>query len=122
LAADKDRVQIRMREVRDDRVVFEVTGLDQSELDQLAKLKSDSPRWGEILAVFVGKPGEGSGRPPMLGSHRLDKNVLVFEPRFAPVRGLSYVAVLDRSRIPQFDSRPRIEKLFTIAKEAKAPT
>src|SRR5438132_10267860 len=55
LAADKGSgsVEIRMRQVRDDRVVFEVTGLDQSELDQLAKLKADSPRWVEILAVFV---------------------------------------------------------------------
>ena len=123
-AADKEAAapEIRMRPLDDDRVAFEVIGLDQAELDSLSKLKADSPQWTAIFAVFVYKSGSGSDVPAMLGTYRLDRKVLTFEPRFALTRGLSYRAVFDRSKISGAEAESQIEKVITIRKEVKAPS
>ncbi len=83
---------------------FEVVGLGGVDLEALRSRPPSSSEWGEILTVnSLDETGEVTPRA-MLGNVRTGAEGLRFEPRFPPVRGLSYRIRLDldalRARLP----------------------
>jgi hypothetical protein len=89
-------------------VSFDVTGLDRTRLDSLAKTKRERSEWNAILSVRVLTDKKDSSNPPLLGSYSVTDGVLRFEPRYAPVRGVRYRAVFDPSKLAG-----KAEKLVT---------
>lgn len=84
--------------IRLNRSAFEVVGLDPAEL---AKVKALPPEhWSALLAV---RSADG---PPMLGSYRVEGNLLRFEPRFPLTAGVRYRVVFDPSRLPGQTGKP----------------
>jgi hypothetical protein len=117
--------EIQMKEGRDNRLVFEISKLEPAEIELLGKLKADAPAWWEVLSVYAASPGSGAkpSIPAMLGTHRLEKNTLYFDPRFPLARGVTYFVVLHRSAIPgNADSKARIQATFSIPKRSEKPT
>ena len=89
---------IRLSKPGDPRAAVEAVGLDPA---TLAALASDPGRAGQVLAVSTvsGPSNGGDGRPPLLGSYRVDTvaGVLRFQPRFPLEPGVRYRAVLSCS-------------------------
>jgi hypothetical protein len=108
----------------DDRSRFEVTELSEPVLTALLRSKPTAEQWRRILAVSVAaKPGSES--VPMLGDYRVEKQVLVFVPRFPLRAGLTYRAVFDPSALPETvaESTKPVAKRFSIPElPAAAPT
>lgn len=79
---------------------IEVTGLLPEELKSLVRLEQTPQRWQELFAVYVERIGERTNQTAMLGSYRITKDTLRFEPRFPLVAGLSYRAVFHPANLP----------------------
>lgn len=112
--------------------VLEVRGLGEDILADLATAEIQSDQWFGILALYVddGDRGGGEDRPPMLGSHHVEEEVLRFAPRFPLQAGLRYRAAFNPDRIPQRDRENRTESVspapivleFLLPKPASKPT
>ena len=91
--------------------VVEVRGLGEDMLAGLARAEIQSDQWFGILALYVDDADRGCGedRPPMLGSHHVEEEVLRFAPRFPLQAGLRYRAAFNPDRIPQRDRENRTE-------------
>jgi hypothetical protein len=89
-------------EIRLDRAAgtVDVVGLDPKDLAALANRKQSAEQWAPLFAVFVRRDGGRPGQPAVLGSYRVEKGVLRFEPRFPLARGVHYRAVFDPARLP----------------------
>jgi hypothetical protein len=102
-AADEPKAKpATIRIGKPDGSVVEVAGLGADLLKELAKQKISAEQWALILSLRVEKneaPG-GEKPPAMLGTYRIDKDLLCFEPRFPLSPGVRYVAVLDYNSIP----------------------
>ena len=73
----------------------EVTGLSPAALQRLQRW---TPlQWQRLLAVYTG-PDEAL--PPMLGSYRIEGNVLRFTPQFPPAPGVTYRAIFRPANLP----------------------
>jgi hypothetical protein len=98
--------------------IVEVAGLRPEELEALARLKQTDEQWQALFAVYVGRGSDATKRPAMLGSYRIEKDVLRFEPRFPLVPGLTYRAVFHPDRLPgRADSSERpVEKVLLLPK------
>ena len=81
-----------------ERATVDVKGLDPADLRRLAAVVWDGRRWASLLSVSVG--GQGPDLPPILGSYRVEADVLRFEPRFPFVPGLLYRAEFHPARLP----------------------
>jgi hypothetical protein len=77
-----------------------VTGLSPADLRALARLDQAPERWHQLFAVYVEHGGDPAQQPAMLGSYRVEKDALRFQPRFPLQRGVSYRAVLHPERLP----------------------
>lgn len=105
--------------------VIEVFGLSSEELKALAHLEQTPEQWQTLFAVYVGRGGPERNHPALLGSYRVVEDVLRFEPRFPLMRGVSYRAVFQPSRLPgHAGSRAKaIEKIVLLPKaKAETPT
>src|SRR5262245_31999798 len=108
--------------IRLERGVFEVVGLAPEVLTQLGKMPPEKEQWTALFAVYVDGTG-GADRPAILGSYRVEDNLLRFEPRFPPAEGVRYRAVFQPSRLP--GAAPNQEPVvaqFAIPKTAAVPT
>src|SRR5262249_3704446 len=65
----------------------------------LASLKQPE-HWASLFALYVRRGGDRTGQPAVLGSYRVEKGILRFEPRFPLARGVHYRAVFDPARLP----------------------
>jgi hypothetical protein len=85
-----------------DKGRFEVSDLDPSDLRALAGDDTGPVPWAQLFAVYTDSGGAAAPgeRPPILGTYRVEGNLLVFQPRFPLERGLKYRAVLNPSRLP----------------------
>jgi hypothetical protein len=125
--SDESKPVIRVRPASPGSTVvtFEVEGLPAKALESLNKAPRKEEAWKQVFAVYV-RRGAGADfrkQPPLLGSYRLGKDVLVFEPRFPLERGLHYVAVCDLSRLPGHDSaKPLVSEYFLEKPPAKPTT
>jgi hypothetical protein len=80
--------------------------------------------WRKLLAVYV-VPAAGKERgPALLGSYRIDDDLLRFEPRFPLVRGVPYQVVFDPTCVPGHTASKEklIEKEVLLAKAKTEPT
>ena len=77
----------------------EVTDLSNPDLTALAKWKATPEEWAALFALYVEK-GERKDQLPVLGTYRIEKGVLCFEPRFPLIPGLRYRAVFDPTKLP----------------------
>jgi hypothetical protein len=71
----------------------EVTGLDAAILAKLTQLPPAD--WTSIFSVRV-----ATAESAMLGTYRIEKDALRFEPRFPLIAGLKYRATFDPSKLP----------------------
>ena len=70
-----------------------VTGLSKAALATLSRLDAD--KWSAVFSVHVQRPGKSrEGQPAVLGTARIDKDVLRFTPRFPLTPGVRYAATL----------------------------
>jgi hypothetical protein len=79
----------------DKEPAIEVAGLLPEELRALARLEQTPEQWQKLFAIYVERSGEA-----MLGSYRVTKDALRFEPRFPLVRGVSYWTVFRPANLP----------------------
>jgi hypothetical protein len=80
---------------------IDVIGLAPTDLANLARVPLDASQWAEVFAVYVQqRKGESTNATAVLGSYRLERDVVRFEPRFPLVPGVRYRAVLDRGKVP----------------------
>jgi hypothetical protein len=101
----------------------DVTGLSKEALAGLARLAPADGKWGKVLALYVDRPGKGrDGQPAVLGTHRLDRGVLRFEPRFPLVRGVRYRVVLDQTELPGGAGSKPVEVVLSLPRAARKPT
>ncbi|MES2794186.1 MAG: Ig-like domain-containing protein [Planctomycetota bacterium] len=73
---------------------FEAIGLPEAELARLKSLEGDDPAFAKIFTVSVANNTAEAPVPPVGGSYRVDGTRLVFTPRYPPLAGLKYRAVL----------------------------
>jgi hypothetical protein len=106
----------------DTRPAVEVAGLLPEELKALAQLEQTTEQWQTLFAVYVERGGERGKQPAMLGSYRVEKDVLRFEPRFPLVRGVSYRAVFQPARLPGHagSSEKPLEKVLLLPRPKPA--
>jgi hypothetical protein len=109
----------------DKEPAIEVAGLLPEELKALARLEQTPEQWQALFAVYVERGGERVKQPAMLGSYRVAKDALRFEPRFPLVRGVSYRAVFHPDRLPgrAGSTEQAVEKVLLLPKaKPAAPT
>jgi hypothetical protein len=100
-------------------VTVDVTGLDG---EALAGLAPDSPKWARVLSVHVERGAKDrDDQPAVLGSHRVEKGVLRFVPRFALVRGVRYRVVLRPAELPGGKGKT-VEVVLALPKPERKPT
>ncbi len=83
-------------------------------------------QWSALFAVYVER-GAGVDRKEqtaMLGTYRVEKDVLRFEPRFPLARGVHYRAVFDATRLPGAGASTEkpLETTLFIPKPKTTPT
>ncbi|MEK6325464.1 MAG: Ig-like domain-containing protein [Acidobacteriota bacterium] len=66
------------------KLLVEVQGLGAASLDRLRESTWTPAEWQRLLSVYAGRPGSTSdpSLPPMLGTYRVESNVLLFESHF----------------------------------------
>ena len=104
---------------------IDVAGLLPEELKALSQLKQTPEQWQTLFAVYVERNSKREKQPAMLGSYRVEKDVLHFEPRFPLVRGVSYRAVFHPAKLPGHagSTEQAIEKVLLLPKaKPAAPT
>jgi hypothetical protein len=100
-------------------VTVNIAGLSKEALASLAGLGSDAEKWNKVFAVYVDRPGKDrKDQPAILGTYRIDKDMLRFEPRFPLTRGVSYRAVFDPSSLPGEKGKKAQEMLLSLPKPA----
>jgi len=81
---------------------IDVRGLSAAELQALAGWKADPEQWTRLLGVYVDrKEGKNPGdQPAVLGTQRVEGDLLRFQPRYPLVPGLGYRVIFDRKHLP----------------------
>jgi hypothetical protein len=80
----------------------EIYGLTAAALEKLRQSNWTLPHWHRLLSVYA-QQGDLTTRPnvpPMLGSYRVQSNVLRFEPQFPLEPGVLYRAIFWPQRLP----------------------
>jgi hypothetical protein len=109
----------------DKEMVVEVAGLLPEELKALIRRERTPEQWQTLFAVYVEGSGERAQQPAMLGSYRVTKDVLRFEPRFPLMPGVAYRAVFHPAHLPGHagSTEQAVEKLLLLPKpKPAAPT
>jgi hypothetical protein len=109
----------------DTGAAVEVVGLAAKDLEVLARANLTPEQWTAVFAVYVHRDGaEPKDQTPLLGTYKVEKDALRFEPRFPLARGVRYRAVFDATRLPGHDGandKP-IETALLIPKPKTGPT
>jgi hypothetical protein len=111
--------------LREDKggAAVEVTGLSKAALAGLARLPAASEKWAKVLAVYVDRGGKGrAGQPAVLGSYRVEKGALRFEPRFPLARGVRYRAVFNPAALPGGAGGRPVEVVLELPRPVPKPT
>lgn len=109
------------------RIVVEATGLDPSAVRTLKKADAAPDRWRAFLTIRVIREGTGGAddTPGLLGTYRLDGDVLRFEPRFPIEPGVRYRAEFDPRGLlaaGKAASRPAMTAELSIGRTSGPPT
>ncbi len=95
-------IRLNRKPQTDLRATFDLTGLAPADLERLSRSNLQLEQWQALFSVSVagGTPEDDRNRPAMLGSYRIDKDAVRFEPRFPLTAGVRYRAVFYPSRLP----------------------
>jgi hypothetical protein len=95
-------LRLNRKAPNDLRATFDLTGLDPADLERLSKANLEPEQWQALFPVTVAAsdPAADRSQPAMLGTYRIEKDTLRFEPRFPLTAGVRYRAVFHPSRIP----------------------
>jgi len=108
------------------RVTVEVLGLSQAALEKLRRANWKTGQWQQVLSVYAeqGDLIADVGLLPMLGSYRIQSELLRFEPQFRLEPGLTYRAVFRPDQLPgQSDFRGgAISAVYQARSRATNPT
>lgn len=77
-----------------------ITGLPGPTIDQLRQTDWDATRWAQVIRIEVVDTLQAGDLPPVLGQYRVDKDRLVFRPRFPFFPGQTYRVVVHLSQLP----------------------
>lgn len=100
-AEDHAGPQIQFRQSKGtEELRVELSGLERTVIESLARDELDREAWSRILAVSVAADDGESPPPPMLGTYQVERNVVIFEPRFPLRPGVMYRAVFDPAALP----------------------
>jgi hypothetical protein len=104
--------------------VVEVIGLLPEELQSLAGREQTPEQWHALFAVYVSSGRERARQPAMLGSYRVEKDRLRFEPRYPLVPGVAYRAVFNPERLPGHAGslEKPLEQIVQLPKPKPIPT
>ncbi len=85
-----------------DKIVVEVTGLNEIALRRLQSANWKLPHWQRLLSIYAEPQGERSQNslPPMLGDYRIESGLLRFVPQFPLEPGITYRAIFRPVRLP----------------------
>ena len=74
---------------------FEIIGLPAADLDRLKKAELTAEQWQEFFAVYVlgDQAAVAKDQAAILGTYRIEENVVRFTPRFAVLAGVRHRAV-----------------------------
>jgi hypothetical protein len=88
--------------------VVEVLGLDEATLGRLHSTNWQAQDWQNLLSVYAGQGDflADMSVPPMLGSYRIEKGSVRFQPQFSLEPGVNYRAVFRPSRLPGRTASP----------------
>ncbi|HEV3204588.1 MAG TPA: hypothetical protein VGY77_09400, partial [Gemmataceae bacterium] len=107
------------------RATFDIVGLNPLDLAELGKVTWQQNQWNAVFAVYVAgeTKAEKPNPPPMLGTYKVEKEMLRFEPRFPLIAGIRYRAVFEPSKLPRQNTgkKEAIVAEFTLAKPAVSP-
>jgi len=83
-------------------ITVEVAVLDENEVRQLRATNWTDGNWQQLLSVYAGQGDfiADLSVPPMLGSYRVEKSLIRFQPRFPLEPGVAYRAVFRPGRLP----------------------
>ncbi len=102
----------------------DVIGLGAEDLAKLAQARLDRDQWQTVFAVYVAGEDQRTDRPAVLGTYRIEENIVRFEPRFPLTQGLGYRAVFHLNKIPGSSGaspEPLIARIV-LPKPMKPPT
>lgn len=79
-----------------DHSAVEVSGLSRELVARMSRVNAPG-QWQQLFPVYVDAP---NNPPPMLGTYRVQGDVLRFEPQFPLSQGLKYKAVFHSEKLP----------------------
>jgi len=84
------------------RFNVEVSGLSAATLKELRHVDWSLPQWQQLLSVYAESADltNHAGLPAILGSYRVNSDVLRFQPQFPVTPGITYRAIFDPGRLP----------------------
>jgi hypothetical protein len=126
-AADEPRAKLPViRLGKPDGSLVEVAGLHPDVLKKLAAKPPTADQWALMLGLYVEKnqPRSGERQPALLGTYRVERGLLCFEPRFPLAAGVRYVAVLDFNAFPEAPEikLPEVRQVLLVPKPKTVPT
>lgn len=101
---------------RGERIAVEVSGLDETTLAKVSTWPPEKLR--PLLAARVQQPG---GSPAMLGTWKVDVQILRFTPQFPLTPGVAYRAEFDPAVLPGPGAADHITADFTIPAPPRGP-
>jgi hypothetical protein len=94
-ASDHPKIQFDQKSAQH----VDVAGLDAADLAAIRKVGLQADGWSQLFAVYVVPAVGKQPGPAILGSYRIDGELLRFEPRFPFMPGVGYRAVFTPSRL-----------------------
>lgn len=97
-SADDSAITIRLGLGADGKKTFDLCGLKPGVLSALADAKMTSEEWTKLFSVHV--KSKASDTPAIIGTYRLEKDFVRFEPQFPLTTGITYRAIFHPNRLP----------------------
>jgi hypothetical protein len=104
--------QVTIRLMTDPASHIEVAGLPDDLASRFAATIPDDTAWQGILALYVARDGDQAASP-VLGEYAVNRDRIIFTPRFPLKPGLNYRAVFDPDKLPGKPS-PGLQRVETI--------
>ena len=116
----KIRVVLELPRPPNDTGRFKLKGWSSSQLKSLTHRNKQAQPWSQDFSVYVAGNDTGT---PLFGRYCIEKQTLVFEPRFALVAGLTYRVVIRPSLLerPADPLVKAIDKTFTLPERPRSP-
>ncbi len=93
-------IAIRLENQRSAHPIFKVVGWDQIGQISTQAARFETDQWQALFAVYVDSGSSEDALPPILGSYRIEGDVLIFQARFPLQPGLRYRAVFASASEP----------------------